>query len=101
MLQRVSDAAKRLAYVILSAAVYFRECWLRFKNALQETWNSFTTSSPRIDRLLGRCVSSFRARTARRQRGTVPRSPKILGAVVVQPHFGQQDDQALCRLLAW
>ena len=101
MREIVSNAAKRVAYAFLSLAVYFRECWLRFKTTLQETWSSLLTSSPRIESLLHRCASIFRARRERRQRGTVPRSPAILGAVVVQSTFGQQDDQALCRLLAW
>jgi len=101
MLHRASNAAKRLAYVILSATVYLKECWLRFKSTLWETWHSCITASPRIEAALSRCASSFRARTARRQRGTAPRSPTTLAAVVVQSTFGQQDDQALCRLLAW
>jgi len=98
MLHRAFHAAKRVAYVILSVAVSLKECWLRFKDTLLETWHACIISSPRIEAVLSRCASSFRAR---RQRGTVPRSPTTLAAVVVQSTFGQQDDQALCRLLAW
>jgi hypothetical protein len=101
MLERASNAAKRVAYAFLSVAVVFRECWLRFKTTLHETWHAFVTSSPRVEAVLRRCLSTFRDRRPRRQRGTVPRSPTILGAVVIQSSFGQQDDQALCRLLAW
>ena len=102
MFQRASNAAKRIAYAFLSLAVFIREYWLRCKQTLQETWNSWIASSPRVQSVLRRCTSSFRDRSARRrQRGTVPKSPTVLGVVVVQPSFGQQDDQALCRLLAW
>lgn len=90
---------KRVGYAFLSATVVLREAWLQWKQGLQDTWRSFIASTARIQPFTAWFSSGRHVRRA--GRGSTPKTPTVLGAVVIESRFGIQEDQALARLVAW
>jgi len=90
------DRVLHVAYVLLSVLVTLRNAIINFTYSVSDVWHSQV--APHF-----RSLTLFRkaSRNGTRRRGSTPRQPTVLGAILVLPHKGDQDDQALCRLLTW
>ena len=90
---------KRTGYAVLSAVVALREAWLRWKQAIQDGWRSFMTSNSWFQRASAWFSGGRQLR--RPGRGSTPKTPTVLGVVVLESSFGLHEDQAIARLVAW
>jgi hypothetical protein len=97
---RAARAAHAAAYALVAFAALLRELWLawalRARGAAATAWRRLP---PALRAALGGGSAAAAARAP--PRGSAPRRPAVLAAVVGERHQGARDDQAVCRLLLW
>ena len=89
------DRLLAIGYAILSFLVALRAAWLGLRQRASDVAYATFETLPRLRGAL------HRVSRAGAPRGSPPRRPTVLGAVLVRPHQGAQDDQALSRLFTW
>jgi hypothetical protein len=97
---RAARAAHAAAYALVAFAALLRELWLawalRARGAAAAVWCHLP---PALRAALSGGPVAAAARAP--PRGSAPRRPAVLAAVVGERHQGARDDQAVCRLLLW
>ena len=95
MKQYIDYIAKRIGYIFLIIIISCRNLWLSIGQKSKDIWHACIDSCSSFHSMFRRIA---RVGT---QRGTSPKQPTTLAAILLYPHRGDQDDQAICRLLVW